>query len=192
MPLFERDVLVRIGVENLTEEIDVRDLRVLFDINKSLDKKKTNTAQIQIYNLKETHRKKINQIDNVIGLEAGYKDENNRALIFKGNITDVSFDATGGDHITTINAGDGDKAFKEVKFTKSYVAGTSAEQIFNDVINQFGLPKKLTERIKEQLTKKGSQYANAFSAAGRAKDILNKITGKLGYEWSIQDTNLKV
>lgn len=192
MPLFNREINLRVGSLTTLQGIEVSGLRVAFNINKNLDAKKPNSAEIQVYNLAQEQREQINKIDNIVSLEAGYADEGSTGVIFKGNIKEVDVNTTTADNITTIRAGDGSKALREVKFTKSYIGGTSPEQILNDIIAQFNLPRKLTDRITQQLKSKSGEFNNAFAAAGMAKDILNKVTEGLGWTWSIQDTELKI
>ena len=54
------------------------------------------------------------------------------------------------------------------------------------------MPTKITNKIKAIANKKGKKFANAFSAAGSARKILNKIINQLDFEWSIQNGTMKI
>lgn len=191
LPLFNRIASVKIGKKGQEQGIIISDLRFTFDIKKNLETT-NNGAVIEIYNLGEDTRNKFKEIYDIIIVEAGYLDGEKEKLLFKGDIRETKIRRSGAEIITIIEAGDGIKAINEIKFNKSYSAGFSAYDILEDILNTFGLPKKLTSAIKLQIKEKGKKFANAFSAVGSAKKVLDKITKQLDYEWSVQNGAIKI
>ena len=191
MPQFERIASLRVGKEGREQLLEITDLRIAFKIDKNLEST-SNTALIEVYNLSEDTRSKLKEVYDIIILEAGYADGEGLKLLFKGNITESYTKRKGADLITTIESGDGLKAIVETKFNKGFAAGTSAWDILDEILKTFGLPEKITNRLKAIARKKGSKFANAFTSAGSAKKAMDKIIKKLNLEWSVQNGAVKI
>lgn len=189
MPLFNRTVLVKIGTAGSLEGIGIEGLRIVFNVKKSM---KGNTCNVDIYNLSESTRNKINEIDDIIVIEAGYVDEDVEKVIFIGDISRITKERDGPNIITKIEANDGEKTLREKKISTSYASGISANEILKDLMNNLGLPKKISNRLLSKLNLKSKQFANGFAFAGQTKDVIDKIINKLGYEWSVQNGEIKV
>ena len=191
LPQFNRIASVKVGKSGNEQLFDITDLRIGFKVSKNLNTT-SNSAVISIYNLSGDTRNKLKEIFDTIILEAGYFQGEGLKLLFTGNITESFTKRNGPDLITVIQSGDGLKAIIETKFNKGYAAGTSAYDILDDILKTFGLPEKITNRLKAIARKKGKKFANAFSSSGSAKSAIDKIIKKLDLEWSIQNGAVKI
>lgn len=191
LPQFDRIVSVKVGESGSEQLLDITDLRIVFRVSKDLNNT-SNNALISIYNLSKDTRNKLKEVFDIIILEAGYFQGEGLKLLFTGNITESFTKRNGPDLITVIQSGDGIKAIIETKFNKGYAAGTSAYDILDDILKTFGLPEKITKRLKDIARKKGKKFANAFSSSGGAKTAMDKIIKQLDLEWSIQNGAIKV
>lgn len=191
MPLFNRVVSLRVGKGGREQLLEISNLRIIFKVNKNSETT-ANTAVISIYNLSNDTRNKLNKVYDTVILKAGYADGDGPKLLFSGNISQSYTKRQGSNLVTTINCGDGLKALVETKFNRGYSAGTSSWDILDDILKSFNLPEKITNRLKNIARKKGNKFANAFSAAGSAKEAMNKIIASLDLEWSIQNGAIKI
>lgn len=185
MPLFNRQVSVLVGPEGSEEGILFEGIRVVFKITKT-KKKDSNTCSVDLYNLSEATRNRIKTLEDLLIIKAGYLDAGGLTDLFTGNIVNINHIRSGPDIITRLEAGDGEKALREI-FTKSYKEGTSVKQILNDVVAALGIDKKFIDSSIED-----SQFVNGFSFSGPIKNIMDKLAGKLGFEWSIQNNEIQI
>ena len=179
---FKRSYRLVIGTNE--EAIEIRDLRVTFEITKSLIGF-PNTARIVAYNLKQSNRNKIKEEYKKISLYAGY--ENNETLVFTGDIKNVNHFKSPTDWISEIFAGDGASDLESAKINKSYTQGSTVESLFNDLVKQMpGIAKGKLDGIKECLKKKRSILKTAI-LSGSVKEFLDKIAETCGFDYSVND-----
>ena len=183
--LYDRTASVRI--ETATEVINIENLRFVFDVVKS-NKKEANSCKVTVYNLSENTRGKIQDTDNKITVNAGYKDMADLLHIFTGNITSVGHAKEGADMATRIVAGDGIDALRNTTAVLSFEAGTSAKQVLKDLIAKFPLASKIIN--EKAITDK--VFNNGFSESGMFKTVMDKIAKFLGINWTVQDDTLKI
>lgn len=162
---FKRQVAVELG------SFLIQDLRIKFNIEKSLVGY-PNLANIQIFNLKESSRNKIEEEGLKISLFAGYE---NLVLLFSGNIINVIHKKEGVDWISTIYAGDSVSDINNATINKTVAAGSTQEQIFNELIGSMpGVTKGITEGLTNCLSGKRS-LLRSLQLTGNVKDWLKKI-----------------
>lgn len=196
MPLFDRYINVKVGKPGSETGIGIDGLRVVFDVKKSI--KGGNTANVDIYNLSESSRNKIREIDDVIIVEAGYRDEVSDTgatvdkTVFIGYVARITIERTGPDIITRIEANDGSKTLRQKKLSLSYKSGTSANDIFKDVAKKMGVPQKISNVLLEKLNSKAKQYKNGYAFVGQVDEVLDKISKQLYLDWLILNNQLKV
>lgn len=192
MPLFNRIASVKLGSISSTEFLGLGDLRITFKIDKNLETV-SNIGEIDIYNLSEDTRNKLNKIFDTIVLEAGYQDGDGLKTIFTGDIISSVTKRSGPDLITTIRAGDGLRVLISSKFNKSYAPNVSAYSIIEDLVNTLGIPKKISDKIlKKFKAKVEDKYANGFSFVGKATTALDTLMKKTGLEYSVQNGSFKL
>lgn len=185
--LWDRKAVVTFGPKG-EEGVRVTDLRVSFDIDSTNDSN-ANTAKIQIYNLNGSNRGVLKTKDDlVVILEIGYG--NTLEQLFIGDIARSSTQRNGADFITTIEAGDAEKALTEATLDKSYEAGTNEKTIVEDA---FQAMKDTGQIIIGSLAAmKDDITQNGFSASGTAKLVVDKIISKQKLEFSIQNNETQI
>ena len=161
----------------------IESLRIEFEIIKNFDSE-PNYAIIKIYNLSPDNENKIkNEYDDVI-INAGYKDESR--LIFRGNIKHVYRYRKENDFITEIEAGDGDKDFRNSIMNETLAAGTTNQQIVERAVKSFGT----TIKGEIQLTERQRFRGKVIS--GNTRKVLADLSQESGANWSIQDGQLQI
>jgi len=159
--LFLRDISLEIGVKGETLT-DVKDLRVEFNLVKTLKVKPPNSGQISVYNLSSETRTNF-ELNQAFGdgtyciLKSGYGGKLD--TLFEGDVVSMTTEKRGADVVTTLFVGDGQQSINELFSFKSYKAGIPSRQIIDDFV-------KVIKAEGETV------------AAGWTKKILDKVTGK--------------
>lgn len=183
---YERYASVTVGRPG-EDGVEITNLRITFEVVKTSESN-ANTAKISIYNLKESNRSRFEERDLTVILKAGYSGLNNSdgaiGILFKGNITKASSQRAGADYVTIIESGDAQKELMETNFEKSYSEGTTLKTIVNDLIASFGT-NGVAKGVVKDIT--ADKLINGGAFSGKAKEILNDLTKRMGIEWNIQD-----
>lgn len=183
---FNRIASVKIGVDGSKGGVDIRENRITFNVKKVADKTK-NKATIRIHNLSKTTRNKLDEVDELLILEAGYSQGDGLKTMFTGNIISVNHILSQPEVVTVIQASDGHVSERDTNLSLSFAAGTKAEIIFDKIVSTLKLPFTKTKELFGK-----EEFANAFAFAGPVGDVLTKVSDKLGLDWSIQNNELKV
>lgn len=168
---------------NITFE---NNLHIGFSIDKDTTKE-SNKAKLEIYNLAEATRKKVETADTEVEIYAGYEKAGGAILAFKGTVTYGFTRDAGTDCVTTLDLADGTKAMRDSYCSLSYAPGTSAKTIIQRCANEMGVPVVYGDDVGEL-----ESYKNGFSFYGQAKDALTEICNALGLSWSIQNNILNI
>ena len=168
---------------NITFE---NNLHIGFSIEKDTTKE-SNKAKLEIYNLSEATRKKVEAADTEVEIYAGYERAGGAILAFRGTVTYGFTRDAGTDCITTLDLADGTVALRDSYCSLSYAPGTSAKTIIQRCANEMGVPVVYGEDVGEL-----ESYKNGFSFIGQAKDGLTEICDALGLSWSIQNNILNI
>lgn len=161
-------------------------LHIGFSIEKD-STKESNKAKLEIYNLSDATRKKIELADTEVEIYAGYERAGGAILCFRGTVTYGFTRDVGTDCITTLDLADGTVALRDSYCSLSYAPGTSAKTIIQRCANEMGVPVVYGEDVGEL-----ESYKNGFSFIGQAKDALTEICDALGLSWSIQNNILNI
>lgn len=178
---FIRDVVVRTVIGEISE------LKIAFDVEKTLDGV-PNEAEIKIWNLSENSRANINEELALITLEAGYRDEGSRGIVFTGYVRDVTHEQRGVDIVTTIQAGDGDKAARLSHVAKTYPKGTQVRDMVIDI-------QKLMEDVElgEIVLPDGvGAISRPMSFMAPPRRALDELGRTFEFYWSVQNGVLEV
>lgn len=183
--LFGRKVSVQV------DTLLVEDLRIAFKIEKSLSTD-PNKVEVSIYNLSEESRKKTQKKDAALIVQAGYED--NIAQIFSGTVRVVSHVLNGGDRITKLLAGDGEKEFRTARINESFAPGATFSQVAKKLLDQLGLKdgNLLSELGKGNFRQGLTDFANGKVAHGLASAELQTLLKSAGLSYSIQDGAIQV
>ena len=127
--------------ENAKDYVDITmPLTVSFHIKRSVNST-ANTASITVLNLSENTRRKV-FLDNYkfmyykgVELRAGYGEDIDDMLIFKGNIQSAFSRRNGVNYETTINALDGGFAYVNAMSNRQFAKGTTDKQAIKALIS---------------------------------------------------------
>jgi hypothetical protein len=194
---FNRVVSVSITPKKTLTEFSVKNLRVKFDVSKTLDIA-PNSATITIYNLNPEHRKallyKYNLFNNNQGkdeisggkikLSAGYETEQESdRVIFDGDIVSALTVRDGGDYITTVTAKTFAETMSQGNIAKTYPAKMGDKTVVEKVLEDLNFPG-----IKKEFLGYWNDIMTAFQANpqdskeqsffGSAMAVVEKINKK--------------
>jgi len=175
---FNRQVLFKVLLKNKT--IEIRELRIKFDIKKSRTREQ-NKATIEIYNLNETTRANIKKEGVTVELFAGYADD--VGLIFRGDIREVFHKKINADMITTITAGDGDNALRSSSVNLTLPAeATLKEQVELLADKLEGIKKGKIVGIDGL---EGNKRATTF--VGSVREELDRLAVKYDFAYTVEN-----
>jgi hypothetical protein len=176
----------------------VEGVRIEFTVKKDRDKT-SNTAEVNLYNLAEDTRARFRR-DDLLLLYAGYEDETGAELVFAGDLVTVAHETRPPEIITKLEANDGGRRGREKRIALSYSADTSAPQVLQDILKQYGaaikafgtsIPAaKFRDKFLERF--RDSKYLQGFTFEGRAEDALEKLGKRLGLTITSQNNELKI
>ena len=186
--LFNRSVRVAFGLPDEPFTL-VRGLFIQFEVEKTSEKN-ANRINIRVYNTNETSRATLEQENVIVKLDAGYAGSINEAEsideLFIGNITKASSEKTGNEWITTIEAGDGSKKFKESQVNTTLGPGANNKQVIETLAKSLEVGIGTIKGVVEDV------FQNGITLTGPVDQRMDEITEKMGLEWSIQDDKLMV
>lgn len=173
---------------DVTNTIEVTDLRVGFVIEKSLKDETPNTCVISVYNLSEKTRAFLqDDTPTHVQLEVGY--DGTLAHIFSGDVipNGMKHSHVGTEWVTRMQLGDGDRAFNHARISKSYRKGVNARALVLDLANSMGLkvPKNAEDAVN-------ATFASSTAVSGPSHAEMTRLCKKHGLSWSIQDGELVV
>lgn len=160
----------------------ITDLRVRFEITKDLFGY-PNLGDIQIFNLSRDKVTAISQEFTLIELQVGYGG--GLDTVFRGDIRNIVNRREGVDTITQFYAGDGERATRDARISKTYAAGTSIKQIVKEIAETFKIP---TAKLDGLNTTRTNQRGQTIASA--SKDAMDKLADDYKFHWSIQDGEL--
>ena len=165
------------------------ELQVTFDISKTTDnKKKTNSAAIEIYNLS---REQIQLLDTdypAAVFSVGYLDVGNIKRIFSGQVNHVSTRKSGTDVVTQLQVGSG---YTELN-----------HDILNEIVSPGQTVKEVAETLRKALpgvsrgvyngTNLNNEILYGYPLMGTPKEMLDELGEKYGLDWQVDDDVLYV
>lgn len=191
-----------VSVDTVQVECGARTgLALSFDVDRSL-KSSPNTCELKIINLAPEHRKQIlargakKQGGSGAGIrvriDAGYVGETPR--IFEGDLHFAHEEIEGTEVILSVSSGDGIKAIKAARVSKSFGPGTAVEDVIREVGLALGVGKgNLLEKIRGAVLQGwGNSFTQGTVIYGNAVKEMNRLTKSAGLEWSIQDGQLQL
>ena len=169
------------------EEKDGRAIHISFSCEKS-DGESNNDANITIWNLTEEHKAILKQAKCGVEIRAGYGG--NRALVFKGTVSEAYEEMDGSDRSINLTVVDG-KEVNAPNVTVSMNGEITCMTVAADFVTKLGIPScvyspKATEKLN------ATKYDNGFAFVGRAKDGLTNVLTKCALKYSIQNGVMQV
>ena len=184
---WDRDYLLTFKNPVNGDIIQLKDLRVQFDIELYVDnKEKTNRGTISIYNLQDSTIESIGTRWGSITLDAGYKG--NIKTIVNGDVLNIRTTRQGSDRITTFElALDYTKlAIKKINY--SFPEDIYLENVIAKIASDLSL--SYNKPAKGDWLSLKCMYG--YPAYGTGKQVLDEIAKTYAIEWKIVDGNLLV
>lgn len=185
--LYNRTASIVIREKDNNDQRDISGLRVVFEIEKSIDSS-SNTAVISVYNMNKSKRKFSERSDLEIILSTGYTGfgDPKEKILFQGDIQKVTSRKDGPDIVTTYEIGDNQDSLSFKFLDKSYQKGVKIKSIIKDLAKSLDII--LNDVNLDKLS--NASFLTGFVADGLAKDTLDKLFKKEGLEWSVQENEL--
>lgn len=146
-----------------------------------------NTASVVAHNLAPATRALLKTRPLRAVLEAGY--EGDVGVLFAGDVREVLVGRAAGVVTTTIEIGDGERAWRGATMTDSYRGGTPAIQVIRDLAAAAGLQVPRAALSDPQLR---AQISGGYSGDGGALQQLEELLGERGYGVSVHDGRLEI
>jgi hypothetical protein len=192
MEFVDRDFSINLGgalIEYQTIAGEIRPvLRVVFKIEKNLSKE-PNTAEVSIYNLRESTRGLLAQPEIPTVIEAGYVGSAH--TIFRGKLDYGVTSRNGSDWISEFESTDGGKETRKQRINVSYKS-IGIQGAMRAAADAMGLGLgNLEEKIAAGNIRGAlSTFANGLVMSGQAAPQFDKLAKSFGFEWSIQDEQI--
>lgn len=165
-----------------------RALRVQFEIEKSLEKQ-PNSSKLKVTNLSESMRHNLSKKGVKVLFEAGYKSSGLFRL-FVGDVRTIDNVRQDADWETTMQLGDGDRAWKYARVNESFAAGARGGDVLMELAKATGLD---LGNIEKQAKLIRTVVDQGYSATGNALRALDTFVSKvLKKTISIQDGELQL
>lgn len=156
-------------------------LRMTFEITKTIYRT-PNQALIKIYGLSQEHEKTIGREYNDVILQGGYQGQ--VRVFFRGNIRFTHFYGEAGvDRIAEINAGDGDKDFRNALVNFTLEAGHTD----GDVIHRLFTSMRATTEGRIAGKNLKTRFARGRTYSGLVRDVMDQAARNSDAHWSIQN-----
>lgn len=181
--LFGRQWYLSVG------SLDLSELDISFRVERSI-RREPNTAEIRVWNLAPASRATV-EAGGIVALRAGYEDP---PRIFRGDTRAVWTAREGPDHITTIQARDGGRAYAETRIARAYAPGTPVTRIVRDVVSDMDIGEgNLGEFSSAFRLRNGTDaFGDGYVAQGPARRVLNDLCRAAGLRWSVQNGALQI
>lgn len=166
--------------------VEITDLRIQFSVEKHLAKE-PNAATLTVTNASKTTRSFLETKPLIVQIAAGY--DGVARHLFTGDLRFAKSTREGTDWETELQLGDGDRAYRYARVSRSYKAGTSVIVALREAAAALGLDLPGPITTSPALA---TQFAAGVVLHGPARDELTKLLAPYGYHWSIQDGKLVI
>lgn len=173
------------------EQLEITDLHIQFEINKSLPRgkrPKPNTCDITISNLSPKTRSDLETKPLQVQLDAGY--EGVPRSLFIGDLRFGMTKLEGSNWHTLLQLGDGSRKYKHGRVNVSHASGATVRTALADTAKSMGLT--LPQNLATDKELDYSLDAGQLPSYGNARDRFTDLLSPLGYSWSIQNGKLRV
>jgi hypothetical protein len=170
----------------------IKNLRVVFQIQKKLRGKEPNSAEVSVYNLSERTRGYLAQPKLRVTLQAG--SDGQLSQIYSGDLVNAYTNRENTDLITTLVLGDGHRAHNYAHVSKSFKPGVTAEALLEAVTKSMdvSIPTSFKDaaEMKKVFTSGFTLHGPSTAELDRLMQICSPPEGPL--EWSVQDGGLQI
>jgi hypothetical protein len=187
MNLFNRSVRVIVGTSGLKQTTKIFHVRIRFKVEKT-DSFFSNKATIELLNLNDESKRFLETPKLSVRLDAGY--DGRFPMLFFGDVTNCitameKGNNKGGDIVTTIEAGDGERSLTDSHIEISLGPRTTNRQAFQRILASLNMTTTTMKEFRE------ITYTRGFQFCGRAREALDRIMREVGYTWSVQNGEIQ-
>lgn len=145
-----------------------------------------NKAKLQIWNLAENNRTKVQKRGLPVVIEAGYVGFTR--ILYRGDVRFSSTVRQGSAWVTTINAGDGTTRYKTARINENFAGGVGIGEVLKRAGKALGLDLGNLQKKVDAGSKRIdlTEWTNGGVLSGKASDIMSEVAKSMGYQWSIQ------
>lgn len=180
--------------DEVTSSVVMSDVDMEFTVERTITAEPS-TLECTLYNLSENTRQQLVKKKDVdVELKVAYGNDDLFG-IFKGNLRRTVHTRDGATLVTTIEAGDGERAQAQW-LSKTYGKGTKYRTVIEDLVTALGIGKgnvadvdNLTDSTGRGLS---AVFPNGTSVHGHAADELGELLSGKGIEYSIQNNTLQI
>lgn len=187
--LFNRDIEVTVGELLINAKdragADQPLLRMGFKSEQSVTGA-PNKTRLDLWNLSKGSRTKVQAKNLDLTIKAGYSRFTRIVAVGKTTLTSSS--RQGVNWVTAINAGDGQKAYKQARINENVGKGIDMGEVLRRAAESMGidkgnLEKKVADGSARQLL---TQWVNGGVLSGKSSEVVSKIAESMGFQFSIQ------
>lgn len=186
MKIFQRYIRL------IIDTIDVTGLDAQFQVKKNL-LPQPNTCELKVYNLNATHRAALEALKvATISLEAGY--EGGYSSLFLGDLRTSISTREGPDWVTSLGAGDGEKAIRTARVSASIKKGATTIDVVKTIARALGVGEGNLSSAAQTLQASGISdlFSEGTILSGSASREMTHICASAGLTWSIQRGALQI
>lgn len=167
----------------------IEGLQVSFDISKSSDNtNNSNSASIEVYNLSDESLKILQTDYPVAVFEVGYESLGNMAIIFGGQVVNLSTRRQGTDRVTQITMGTGYTELNHSTLQKLVPAGKTVKDVVEELKKSF---PNISRGVYNG-SNLNSVLINGYSLSGSLRSELDRLSKTYKLEWRIDGDTLYV
>ena len=190
MDPFQRNRVYSLIVGDTTtgNALEIHDLQVTFDISKSTDnKKRTNSASIEITNLSEDHIALFDVAYPAAVFSAGYLDTGGVKRIFSGQVNNVSTRKSGTDRVTHITMGSGYVELNHEVLSHLVPPGQDVKAAVEFLRKSIGADRGVYNGVNLS-----NQIIYGYPMSGTPKEMLDELSEKYNLDWQLEEGVLYV
>ena len=186
--LFDRAYRLQVDTLVLTEQ------QVRFQVKRSLSPKTPNSARLEIINLADSTRRRLQGMRDVfVSLDAGYAQ--GTSLIFRGDLSAAWSSREGTEWVTTVESGTAERARAKKRLNQTFPAGTPIAKLLGECARAMGVGLGNVDKrgaVAQLFDAQPPKRLGGGAVSGDAVAQLDRICRSCGLEWSIQDNQLQL
>lgn len=177
-----------IGNYQTTNALEIDALQVTFDISKSVNnKKKTNSASIEVYNLTDDQLKILDTDFPAAVFSAGYEDTGGVKRLFSGQVNNVTTRKSGTDRVTQIQMGSGYTELNHEVLSQVVPPGKNVQDAIEELRKAIG-----ADRGVYNGSNLNNQIIYGYPLSGTPKEMLDELAEKYNLNWQLDGEVLYV
>lgn len=188
IPLYNRRWRIEVVDRTTGDGRAWSDLRMRWSVMKD-GGSEPNRVTVDVHNLSPDSRGFLDGDGLRLILRAGYGD-GTPPVIAVADVGEVTHERDGTDWISTLDGGDGEVAYRDAYVAASLGPDSFVDEAIATVADALGAAGITVDQDRIRSLPVVSRL-QGWSFEGSARDALDELTAGLGYDWSIQDGELR-